>query len=554
MSTRPTRAELIPNANSPRLLVRLLELISQGVRDPRSLADLLQCELRTVHYYTQAAEWLALLEGDAEQGRPVLTRLGLELVFGGSDRPRVYARAVWGNDLVAQLMAGRHALPDVDIIARFIQQAAPDMAPSTARRRASAVRALIAPALRHLGARRTPSTQLSLDFGAWDRPPTRPPRPELRGFSPESPDGYRVLLRGLLDHGELTLGNLRALLDAAGGRDVALGGLVEMALRRGDAHRVGEALVASWGAVWRRDLAETVAGVALSDPRYREYLRALREAASGHPGAGARYGQLRERFAPWDRRVFGDQASPARLARDLERILLGRSIESFPLAGELGPEPGPATGCFLELLEEEGLVLALPPTLGALAEGVGALNRQLEQARQSKSGAAPPRLVDRRELVHGGLFAPGEAPARAIPDRVSLRLRALTHIPHLAMLTALLLLHRRPSGRRAVRVREGGLEIHTGRSRLGDLLFLLDEFASEQGWLVVRRSRGGVGGETLVEVLESLGVATRLGALVVLDEEFFLRLRSNPEDQLVAEQLQPLAERLDQFLEGWTGT
>lgn len=551
MSTRPTRAELIPNANSPRLLVRLLELVSQGVRDPRTLAEILQCEPRTVNYYTQAAEWLGLMTADDAQGRPLLTRLGLELAFGGSDRPRVYARAVWGNDFVAQLMAGRHALPDVEVISRFILQAAPDMAPSTVRRRASAVRSLIAPALRHLSARQQPATQLSLDFGGWAPGPPRPPRVDSRGLSADSPEAYRVLLRALLDHGELALGHLRALLDAAGGREVPLGGLVEMALRRGDAHRVGEALVASWGAVWRRDLAETVAGVALSDPRYREYLRTLREAAGGHPGAGARYGQLRERFAAWDRRVFGEQASPARLARDLERILLGRSIESFPLAGEAGPEPGPATGPFLELLEEEGLVLSLPPTLSALTEGVGAINRQLDAGRHTKGGAGPPRLVDRRELVHGGLFAPGESPPRAIPDRVTLRQRALTHVPHLAMLTAVLLLHRRPTGRRVVRLRDGILELSAGRTRLGDLLYLLDEFASEQGWLVVRRARGGLGGEVLAEVLESLGVAVRLGAMLVLDEEFFLRLRAEPEGQLLHEQLQPLADRIDQFLEGW---
>ena len=58
MAARPPRNVLIPNANSPRLLARVMELIGQGVREPRSIAEILDCELRTVHYYSQAGEWL----------------------------------------------------------------------------------------------------------------------------------------------------------------------------------------------------------------------------------------------------------------------------------------------------------------------------------------------------------------------------------------------------------------------------------------------------------------------------------------------------------------
>ena len=53
MSPRKHRADLIPNANNPRLLQRLVRLVASGIRKQQALADVLQIELRTVHYYTQ---------------------------------------------------------------------------------------------------------------------------------------------------------------------------------------------------------------------------------------------------------------------------------------------------------------------------------------------------------------------------------------------------------------------------------------------------------------------------------------------------------------------
>ncbi|MCK6520508.1 hypothetical protein L6R49_03615 [Myxococcota bacterium] len=550
MALRPPRNVLIPNANSPRLLARVMELIGQGVREPRSLAEILDCELRTVHYYSQAGEWLGLTTTDAVGGRLQLTELGLEYVFAGPDRPRVYAQAVWANDFVVQLMTGRDELPDAEALGRFIQQWVPDMAEATARRRASAVRSLLEPALR-LGPRRPKAQQLSLDFGPDQvaKPPEEKLPPRLVG--PESPDVYRLVLRALLDHGELSLGHLRAVLDKGGAEGVAVGGYAEMAVRRGDAFRVGDRLVGSWGAVWRRELAETVAGVALSDPRYREYLDNMRQAASGHPGAAVRYGQLRERFTSWDRRVFGETVTPSRLVKDLERVLLGRSIDDFPIAGETGPEPSGQTGSFLELQDQEGLFFALPTNLTALAGGVAEANRLLERARQAKNGVGLPRVTDRRELVHGGVYATGEPQGRSIPDQVTLRLRAVSNVPHLALITALLILHRRPGWRRVLRLRDGSLELWRGRKRVGELLLLLDELCSEQGWLVIRRPRAGVTGEQLAEILQGLGVARRVGDQLVLDEAFFVRLQTEVEDRQVYDLLQPLADRAQRFVEAW---
>lgn len=550
--SRIARQDLIPNANNPRMLTRVLELVATGVSDPKSMAEVLNCELRTIHYYTQAGEWLRLLDTHEKTDRLHLTRMGLEYVFAGKERPRVYARAVWSNDFVVQLMGGRKTLPEIEAITEFIQRWVPDMAAATARRRATAVHSLLAPAMVYAVGRKAQGHQLSLDFQAAARPVGAIERLNPRTSGEHSPDVYRTLIRALLDHGELSLGQLRAVFDAAGGRELAVNDYADWAVQRGDAWRLGGALVASWGAVWRRDLIETVAGVALSDPEYREYLEVLRAASSGDPGAGARYGRLRERFAPWDRRVFGESATPARLAKDLERVLLGRPIDSFPLAGENGPEPGGVTGPFLGLLDRSDLLLCLPPSVLDLRGGVSGVNKLLQRRQQGKNDTGLPGLVDARVLAHGGLCHPGERPFRAIPDLVSLRLRALMHIPHLAMLTALLLLHRRADWRMVLRFHDTSLELWRGKQAVGELLFLLDEFASEQGWLVARRPRTGVSATQLAEVLESLGVATRVHDLLVLDEDFFMRLRHEEEDREVYEDLVPLADRLQQFTEGWS--
>ena len=74
MTVRRHRADLIPNANNPRLLQRLVRLVASGIRKQRALAEVLQVELRTVHYYTQAGEWLGLLATDKEV---TLTRQGV---------------------------------------------------------------------------------------------------------------------------------------------------------------------------------------------------------------------------------------------------------------------------------------------------------------------------------------------------------------------------------------------------------------------------------------------------------------------------------------------
>jgi hypothetical protein len=543
---RPPRYSLIPNANNVRLLGRLIELVAQGVRDPRVLANVLDCEVRTTHYYTQAGDWLRLLQTDEKTHEPYLTRLGLEWTYAGKDRGRVYARAVWQVPFVRQLMQGRTELPNTAVIAQFIQQCVPDMAKTTARRRATAVRRLIEPAMKYPALDHIPGHQLALDLGM-ARPRGRPEPIDQRAAAERNPAAYRAILRALLDHGELSLWHIRALLDARGGQSIPVAPYVDQALNRGDAWRVGDRLVVSWGAVWRRELAETVAGVALSDPGYREYLRAAVQAAKGHPGAAMDYSKLQADYASWDQVVFGRRVAPAEIPTALDHVLLGRPLDAYPLADDPGPEPGELTGAFLDLTEAVDLVMALPTTLEELVGGISRANELLEERRKQEGG--PPSIVDRRELVHGGLFFPGEPRSRVLPDTVTLRYRALSHVPHLAMITGLLILHRRSQAELRLRMEDGVLTLRLKRRKFGDVLFVLDEFCSMQGWLVSRRVRGGLAPESLCEVLEALGVALRIGDLLVLDEAFFLRLQTDVEDRQLYDRLLPLGQRLVAFLD-----
>lgn len=549
MASRPPRHTLIPNANNPRLLARLLELVGQGVREPRTLAELLDCELRTVHYYTQAGDWLGLLDTDERTMHPFLTDLGLEYVFGGSERARVYAEAVWRNAFVQQLMVGRTLLPETPILANAIQQAVPSLAESTARRRASAVRGLLEPAMRYPRVAPRPAQQLALDFGSPPPAPSPAPQIDLAAGSERSPDAYRVVLRALLDHGELSLGQLRAVLDRSGGRDCPVGSYVEMALRRGDAWRIGERVVPSFGAVWRRDVADSALGVALSDPLWRGHLEVVFEAARGELRAIEALRRSTAGVLAWDRALFPDARTAEQLSAEVERVLLSRNLDNFPMAGDSGPRPTPREGSFLSLLEESDLTLALSPALPELGLPIDRLNQELQKRRRSPNGVHAPSILDARQVAHVGLFHPGETVPQALADRISLRLRALENIPHLAMLAALLITHRRRAGRVVLKMVEGAVLVRVGRQERGELLALLDEFCSEQGWLVSRRSRSALNGEALVEVVRRLGVCTLVRNSVVMTEAFFVRLQDDPEHHELFQMLLPLADRLAGFLE-----
>ena len=499
---------------------------------------------RVVRAYLQAGRWLGLIELGEDTW---LTPLGLEYAYAEQDRPAIYARAVWSTPFVATLMEGRDPdeVPSRDAFVGAIAVAEPELSSSTVKRRATALRGLVAPGLGP--ASRAPiAHQLDLPL-----PPVTPdpvaPRLDLAGRPDGNPDAYRYLLAHLVDHGELTLGHVRGLLDLAGAPEAPIGGYIDLALTRGDATRYDDRLVVSHTAVAHADLANSTPSVILSDPGYRAWLADLLRADRDRL-AQIRRSQKWTKLMPWDRRLFGRPASSETLVPDLERVLMERSLDSFPVRGEPGEPPARVDEPFLFAWDVPGLLLCLPPSLLALRGGLGRVNDLLRRARQGQTGVGAPDLAHRPSIAHGGLLHPGESLIRSVPDTRSLRLRLLMNAPYVGMATALLLLHRLDSGRIEVRERRGRWMVRVRRRRVGALLPVLDGFARASGHVASRRPDAGVAAGTLLQILEQLGMAALVAGRAVLAEPFFGYLRREAEELQVYGALQPLASALSDHL------
>jgi hypothetical protein len=535
----------IPGANSPQVLTRMLEVVSRGVRTTRGLQEALGVGVQTVRAYVHAAAWLSLVDTTD----PVeLSPLGLEYVYAGPRRAQVYARAVWSNPVAADLLVGSDGrVPDLDVIEDALGRVESGLADATLRRRASAVRGLIAPAVgrpRPLS-REEDERQLGLALehrAVAEAPPTLP-----RWVGEHDPEAYRYVLACLLDHGELGVGHLRALLDRAGAPTLGLGGFLDLAVARGDGVRLQDRLIATAGAVARRDLAASTASVMLSDPGYRAYLDELLVPVPDREAA-IRRDLLAKRYWPWDRRLFGESARHERLVADLERILVDRPLEAFPVAQVDNRVSLPVSEAFLDAWERPGLRIALPPSFGQLQGGLVAANRILKQARQG-AHVALPDLADRPVVVHSGILHPGEPLPKSVPDVRTLRQRVVMHAPYASVVTALLLLHRlAPDRVQVTEDREGWAVRRPGGGR--PLLDWVDGFALSRGWLPIRRSGAGLPSRTFVAALEVLGVATVVGRTLVLSESLFGRLQTEAEELEVLGRLQPMCDAIEAHLSG----
>ena len=188
---------------------------------------------------------------------------------------------------------------------------------------------------------------------------------------------------------------------------------------------------------------------------------------------------------------------------------------------------------------------ALPPSIDILLGGVSSVNRLLAERRRGPQRVNVPTALDPRVVVHGGLLHPGERLPRSIADNVTLRLQAITRIPHLAYLTALLLLHRRSRGRLTIRVQRDSLHIIHRHRSVGPLMLTIDRLLRHRGCHVSRRFRGGMEATTLLDICRTMRIATVVQRRLILDEEFFLRLRNEPEDSQVFERLFSLCNLLE---------
>ena len=159
-----------------------------------------------------------------------------------------------------------------------------------------------------------------------------------------------------------------------------------------------------------------------------------------------------------------------------------------------------------------------------------------------------PDLGWSQRRVHGGLFSPGEALPRSVPDLRSLQARAVRHAPYVSMTVALLLAHRTRPDRLQVMQRQGQWSVVSAEGVVGDLLWVLDTCASSIGWLASRRLQGGLAADAFLVSLQCIGLVTIVEGLAVLDDAFFQRLREGEEEQEELSGLQPLAHLLERHV------
>lgn len=523
----------IPQANSPQLVHRLVEQVARGVRSSRALQEALGLDAKAVHANLQAAIWLGFLQDDAQTR---LTPAGLALAYARG-RTDTWARAVWGQPFVNELLAGAEHLPSDRAIRESITLSEPGLSPTSVAQRATALRALVEPALRR-GRPRPAHTQAQLALPFSDRPTDRlGPRVERSGGKDYNPDIYRFVLACLIQYGELGLGEIRGLLDEAGVPSAPIGGYIDLAVARGDARRVDERLVVTAAAVRRRGLAESTTSVILSDPGWREWLAATGDTSRNGEIIRDRLGR---RYRSWDQRLLGHPANAETIAKDLQGILLDRPLDAFPLARPENEVVSISDAPFLDRFETPGVIAALPPALTDLLSGIDLINRQLRAARAMSADVGRPTAVARPRAVHGGLVHPGEPLPRAIPDQRSLRLRAILCAPYVTVATAALLLHREAPERFAIRRIHGAWRATTGREDQGDPLLLLDAVLERAGHLPSRPAHGGLTLDAFVRLLTALGIGAEIGDVLVLDEPLFLALRHEPEEQEIADRLTPV--------------
>ncbi|MFH1469060.1 MAG: hypothetical protein ABIO70_32030 [Pseudomonadota bacterium] len=534
-----------PQSCSLRAQGRLLRLVARGCRAPAELAARLRQPEPEVAQRVALGVWLGLLAPARRAGGDVLlSRRGLELVFGASRRPQVFVEILWDHPILGPLLTELGPTgPEVEPLRSALAARLPSASGDPFERLLLGLAELLAPARNRRPRRRERrgAQQLRLGF-ARPRPPVTGYRYRVLDVDPstDEPAAYRAVLQALIDEGELAVTRVGEILAELGLGGVPAGPCVELALRRGDAHRAAdggvENLVITGAALERADLSDTVATIALSDPEYRAYLEVLQATARGDAGAAARYGRLRLRFAAWDARVFGEGLAPRAVAQAADSLLRGRGLGAIPAAvpaPELSVISRP--GSFLEQIEHKSLVVALPPSLELLIGGLPAVASALERAHAGGGALAfQPRL-----RVHGGLLYPGEPLPSSLPDLVSLRLHLVERQPWVALLVAILLEQRLGGFRVGLRVRGERLRVTWRRRDLGDFLVRADDLMRERGWRVSRRPRGGLPDATLVDLVEALGLATQAGGALVLHEPFFARLQQQPEDRRLFDLLRP---------------
>ena len=157
-----------------------------------------------------------------------------------------------------------------------------------------------------------------------------------------------------------------------------------------------------------------------------------------------------------------------------------------------------------------------------------------------------------RRVYHAGLVAPGSAPPRLVPDTFTLRLQLISCSPAFSLLAALLLLDRRHDSGVSIRLQSEDPTVHWRGRSLAPLLTCFAAFAEHRAWLLSRPPHSGLTNRGLTSTARAIGVASRTGNRIVLDEELFAKLQEDPEARIVYESLLPLEDALHAWLDNLT--
>lgn len=137
---------VVPQANNLALFVRLMDELHRGVHEIEALADALEVEERTTHYYVDFGRWLKML-ATPEPGRTQFTDLGYSFAESVPARGRIFAQAMFARKLIKTVQALKRDSTNEDDLETLDTRSAclkairglTDLSESTAARRASGV-------------------------------------------------------------------------------------------------------------------------------------------------------------------------------------------------------------------------------------------------------------------------------------------------------------------------------------------------------------------------------------------------------------------------------
>lgn len=145
----------VPQANSLPLFIRLVDAVDRDVKHIGELAELLEVEERTIHYYVDFGKWLGLLLV-SRPGEVEFTEIGATFADSVAARQRLFTHGMFSKPLIQTANAlKRESKDETDVptletreaLLRAIESMT-KLAPTTAARRASGLAQMLDAAYR----------------------------------------------------------------------------------------------------------------------------------------------------------------------------------------------------------------------------------------------------------------------------------------------------------------------------------------------------------------------------------------------------------------------